>query len=283
MSSLASPPLFSAAATRARAGARDGRPSLKTEALRFSAAPALFAACCFAAGTLAARTVSHPPAFELVLLLLAAMLSGAASRAASRVVLLPLATVRLILGMVCSALQPGPSPQTALIGYGGRAPHAFEGRVARVGPVRLEETTVPFSAKIQEEYSQNLDLAVSSIGDAPGGAQRGAFGRRIAGAPHPGSAVQVAGGVRVTLYAPTEALLPSLACGASVRITLPVHEPDRFLDPGVWDSRAYMLGEGIAAVGSAKAGELTVLPGPAPGPPLARTAAFACRLHAIQQ
>src|SRR5450432_4131116 len=101
MSSLASPPIFSEPATRrlTRAQPRDRRRHLKTEPLRFSAAPALFAACCFAAGILAVRAVYHPPIIELVLMLAAAILAAIASRAAPRVVLLPLGCVWLTLGM----------------------------------------------------------------------------------------------------------------------------------------------------------------------------------------
>ena len=268
-----------------RSSAPGDRNHLKTDRLNFTAAPALFAVCCFAAGILAAQRFSHPPFVLLLLMLCAAAIAAAANRCSPRVVLPPLGTAWLILGLLCSAIQPSPDPQTALIAYAGRAEHRVEGRVTRIGPARLVQSAVPFSTRVDEEYSQQIDISVTSVG-LEGIEPKHGFLRSTPKAQPLHDDTQspaITGGIGVTLYAPIEAQLPSMNCGQAVALTLAFHQPDRFLDPGVWDSRAYMLTEGIAAVGSVKADALSFVPRTATSPPLSATQYFECRLHAIQQ
>jgi hypothetical protein len=66
------------------------RHHLKTDRLNFGSAPALFAACCFASGILAAKFVWHPAFFLIVLCLSAAALAAASMRSALRAALVPL-------------------------------------------------------------------------------------------------------------------------------------------------------------------------------------------------
>jgi competence protein ComEC len=254
----------------------------KTQPLSFAAAPALFAACCFAAGILAAHGLYQPPIFELLALLTAAILTAAASRFALRAVLVPLGCVWLVLGMACADVEPAPDPQTALIAHAGRDPELVTGRVVRIGPARIEQSTAPFSNKVTEEYSQQIDLAVVSIVAVPvhSHSRSPDVSTVTSGGPGPD---QIRGGIRVTVYAATASLLPSVACGMPVKVSTAIHQPDRFLDPGVWDSRAWMLAQGIAVVGSAKSDELNILHDATPIPPLTREVAFRCRLQAIQQ
>ena len=86
----------------------------------------------------------------------------------------------------------------------------------------------------------------------------------------------IAGGVRLTIYAPVDAAFPQLKCGDAFHATLAMHEPERYLDPGVWDSTAYLRQQGIAALASAKADAISVVHS-------ARRPAFSCWLHSLQQ
>ena len=118
----------------------------------------------------------------------------------------------------------------------------------RAGPVRTVMSTTPFSTKTHEEGSQQMDLRLNSPADLT---------------------------VRVTIYAPAEEAFPQIRCGDAVRATLTMHGEERFLDPGAWDAGAYLLRQGIGALGSAKAEKMAVVA-------TAKTQTFACRLHSLQ-
>ncbi|HEY0758137.1 MAG TPA: ComEC/Rec2 family competence protein [Acidisarcina sp.] len=291
MPTLAAPPLAAEPEVRpvppiAHSGRRH---RLKTSPLSFAANPALFAATAFAAGILSARYVPpHPPLLELLLLLAAAILAAIASRRAPRIVLAPLAAVWLITGMICAAIEPSPDPQTALIAATGRAPRVFTGEVFRLGTPRMEQIVAPFSNKVSEEYSQQIDISLDHASVESFPIARGWHRKAPPAAitrPSPQQSPDMApltGGVRLTVYAPTSAELPSLTCGTAMQVKLAVHQPDRFLDPGVWDARAYLLAEGIAAAGSARATEVTILP-TTTARHLSRSQSFHCRLYQLQQ
>jgi competence protein ComEC len=85
----------------------------------------------------------------------------------------------------------------------------------------------------------------------------------------------VKGGLRLSLYAPDGATMTPLHCGDTVAVTATIRPPERYRDPGVWDSPGWMLTQGIGAIGSAKAETLTVT-GQRGG------ASIACLQHTIQ-
>ncbi len=84
------------------------------------------------------------------------------------------------------------------------------------------------------------------------------------------------GGLRLSLYAPLGEQFRPFRCGDRLRFPAAIRAPERYNDPGVWDSTAYLLGQGIGALGSAKAGVVTV-------EAEAAQASFSCRLPAAQQ
>ena len=124
--------------------------------------------------------------------------------------------------------------------------------------MRIVESTAPFAQHGVAEKSQLLDLRVNAIADSPG------------------HSVPVSGGLRLSIYAPIEGPFQTFHCGDRLRLTAPIHAPERYNDPGVWDSTAYLLGQGIGALASAKAAAVTVEADP-------KRASLSCLLKAAQQ
>ncbi len=248
--SVATPPPFVPSTPAAPARAHT---SVKTTPLGFETAPALFALCGFAAGILEARWVWTPPALVLAAMVLAAGVSWAAARVAMRLALVPLACCWILLGALCGEIQPRPDPQKALIAAADTTSHMVEGRIVRMRPAQVVESSLPYTGERRQEKSQQFGVRVTRVD---------------------GRAVE--GGLSASMYAPVNAQLPAIACGVEVQVALRMHLPERYSDPGVWDGRAYMLEQGTSVVGSVKAAELTVLPGPA-------WPTMACRLQSLQQ
>jgi competence protein ComEC len=230
----------------------------RVEPLAFSAAPALFAACCFAAGVSLSHRLYAPPALVLLAGLLTATVVVTASRTAPRSVFLPLTLAWALAGLFCAEVHPRPDQQTGLLAQASNSAHEIRGEVNRAGPVRIVESTAPFAQHGEPEKSQLLDLQVESIADAAG------------------NSLPVNGGLRLSVYAPASEQLRPFRCGDRLRVTAPIHAPERYNDPGVWDSRAYLLGQGIGALASAKVAAVTVEAD-------RKEASLSCRLKAAQQ
>jgi competence protein ComEC len=253
MPALATPPPLAVPGTRSAVPGTPAAHHLKTEPLAFSNAPALFAACCFAGGILSARLHWSPPPVLLIAGLLASCVAWTANRVAVRMALIPLTLTWIALGALCFEIEPQVDPQAPLVAFANGASHAVEGRIVRLGPPRIVESSMPYTGERREEQSQVLDLRIYSVDAQP-----------------------VNGGLGITIYAPTNTTLPSLSCGDALRISLPIHLPDRYNDPGVWDGRAYMLQQGVSVLGSTKAPNLVALPG-------VRHPTMGCRLQSLQQ
>jgi len=231
----------------------------RAERLGFSAAPALFAACCFAAGVLLSHLLYEPPALALLAAMLAAASAIAASRIALRTVLLPVSLAWVLSGLFCAEIHPEPDPQTALLAHASNSSsHEIQGEVVRAGPVRIVESTAPFAQHREPEKSQSVDLRVATILDAPG--------KRL----------PVSGGLRLSIYAPVSEQFRPFRCGQQLRAMVSMHAPERYNDPGVWDSTGYLLGQGIGALASTKLAAVTVGTDQ-------KAASFSCRLKAAQQ
>ena len=181
------------------------------------------------------------PALLLFGLLLCGVLSLLAARSAHRVSLVPLGAIFLLLGAFCAETAPRPDPQRQLVQLADGTPHTLEGIIIRLGPVHHIEATMPFSDKTRVEQSEQIQLKLTSV-------------TAMDGTVRPFS-----GGVSLSLYAPLDVALPSLACANKVRTLATLRQPERYLDPGVWDERGYMLAEGIGAFGSSKAAAVTVI------------------------
>jgi competence protein ComEC len=195
-----------------------------------------------------------PPGILISAVLLVCLLCLVAARMALRVALLPLAFCWLMLGLLLSEIEPGPDPQTRLsviADAGGTT--AIYGEVTRTTPIRLTQSTSPFGSAVREERSESLDVRVASVDGQP-----------------------VSGGLRATVYAPTDQPFPAIHCGDRIRAKIAMHLPERYLDPGVWDATAWLRQQGIGVVGSLKASALTLTPRREHG-------GFHCWLHAVQQ
>ncbi|TCK71782.1 competence protein ComEC [Acidipila rosea] len=211
---------------------------LKTAA--FSRAPMLAAACCFAMGIALARQHWVTPAALLLALAAMAALTLWARRYALRVALLPLGCLFLLLGALCCEVAPQPDPQQALALLANHAPRTLEAEIVRLGPLKHTQSAAPFTGKLRDEHTQQIDLRVLAVGD------------------NPTHMKPVTGGLRLHLYAPASAMFPHLACGALLQVTTAMHEEERYLDPGVWDSGAWLRAQGIGALASSPASAVVV-------------------------
>ncbi len=216
-------------------------------------APALFAACCFAAGVLAADRWWMEPAWLLAGIVALAALTLLAARCAVRIVLVALGLLFLLLGAFCCELQPPVQPQRELAAIADGAEQSVTGEVVRIEPVRHATHTAFFGHKTSEEQVQRVDVRVASAGAAP---------------------IPMAGGLRLSLYAPIGGHLPALTCGTKLRVAAVMHTEQRYLDPGVWDTSAYLHEQGIGALGSAAADKAVLVGQGSPS--------LACRLHLLQ-
>lgn len=231
--------------------------AIEYDPVRFSRAPLLFAAIAFAAGILVANHWWIPPAWLGIAAILEGFLTIVTLRWRPRIALVPLAATWLLLGGFAAEVQPRPAAQNELRQLAQGAPVTVTGTIQRVSPVHRIVSFRPFSDEQITEQMQSLDLRVQAAGE-PGDRQQ-----------------QVGGGLRLSLYAPDDAVMTKLACNDLVTVTATIRPPERYRDPGVWNSPAWMLSQGIGIIGSAKAEKLTVA-GHASGH------SFACMQHALQ-
>jgi competence protein ComEC len=232
-------------------------------------APALVAAVCFAAGDAATWAVWLPTGRLLSGLVLLLAIGAVAVWRAERFALVAASSVCILLGMFCAEVQPRAASETPLSRIAEAIPAAgpatrregietapvIEGTVVRASGVRRTVSPVPYSDAIREEQSQQVDVRVTAVD-----------GKRLS-APE---------GVRLTVYAPAGARFPAMVCGATVRGRAGLHGEERFLDPGVWDAGAWLRQQGISALGSAHAEDVTVAVAD-------RRAGLLCRVHSAQQ
>jgi competence protein ComEC len=214
--------------------------AIEYDPVRFTRAPLLFAALAFAAGILITSRVWFAPAWLAIATLLEGLLAGAAARWRPRVALWPLAAAWLLLGGFAAEMQPLPAPQTELRLIAQNKPVTLTGTIERVSPIRRIVSFRPFSDQQITEQMQSVDLRVRS-------------------AAEPGDPLQpIQGGLRLSLYAPEDAVMTPLGCGNNVTVTATIKPPERYRDPGVWDSPAWMLSQGIGIIGSSRAEKLRV-------------------------
>jgi competence protein ComEC len=232
---------------------RPGSPVTKLGPVGFSSAPSLFAACCFALGIALSHLSYASPPVQLLAVMLFGLAALISIRIAPAVTLAPLALAWALSGLFCAEIHPWPDPQSALRAHSAGGPQTIQGEVVRAGPLRIVESTAPFAQHGAVERSQSLDLRVNTI-----------------------EGMSIRGGIRLTVYAPADKPFALFRCGDRLRLTTAVHTPERYNDPGVWDSTAYLLGQGIGAVATARAAAISLETQPP-------HASFSCRLKAAQQ
>jgi competence protein ComEC len=214
--------------------------AVEHDPVRFTRAPLLFAALAFAVGILFATRYWFSPAWLPVAAILEALLAAAATRWRPRIALWPLAATWLLLGGFAAEMQPRPAPQTELRQLPQNTPVTLTGTIERAGAIRRIVSFRPFSSEQIAEQVQSIDLRVRS-------------------AAEPGDPLQaVEGGLRLSLYAPANATMTPLGCGDLVTVTATIKPPERYRDPGVWDSPSWLLSQGIGIIGSTKSEKLHV-------------------------
>ena len=204
---------------------------------RVHTAPLLLAAACFAGGILLAHLHPFLPGLLGVALLLSLFVGAAVNLYAPRLTWSVTALVYVQLGIFCFSAAPGVDPQAEFAFLADGTSRSIEGEIVGVGPLRSVAAASPFSTKIREERTQQIDLRLQNIS-----------GAAVSSGSH--------AAVRVTLYAPVDAVFLVLRCGERLRGHLAMHTQERFLDPGVWDTTAYLHAQGIGALASAHAQDL---------------------------
>lgn len=233
------------------------------------AAPALFAALCFACGDCAARWFAPQTGQLLIAVLLGFAVSIVATLWVPRLALACCGVLLAIVGLFCAEVQPRPPMSTPLMRIAESTPtptasmrrhgvptgHSVEGRIVRTTAVRLIDSVAPYSEASRREQSQQVDLRVESVD---------------------GVALPQPEGLRLTLYAPAGVPLPDLRCGTALAGNVEMHTQERFLDPGVWDGSAWLQLQGIAALSSGHFADVHVAGD-------RRNQGFSCWVHAAQQ
>jgi competence protein ComEC len=226
-------------------------PKQNQPVLAILGAPALFIALCFACGDAAAHLVFLLPAHLLIAMAMLVIIATVAAIHAARIAPLPAAVLCIVLGAFCEEVQTQPPFTTPLERIAFATPtstpsirragiettHTVEGSVIRTTPLRQIESFTPYSDIVRHEHSQQIDLRVTSVD---------------------GQQLPTPEGLRLTLYAPADAAFPKLTCGAAVNGPVAMHTEERFLDPGVWDASAWLRQQGISALGSGHADQVTV-------------------------
>jgi competence protein ComEC len=242
-------------------------------------APLLAAAISFALGESLTQLPNSllRPAFLLPAGTLAlAALTLLALRRTLRLAVPAVLALWIAAGLWSAQLQPSTSPQTALLKYADGLSRNVEGRVVRIRtlPARTAQSTgIPGGDADPDQWdepgapSTSLDLAVTSIEYVT---------------PDTSSMVPIAGGIRATLFSAAAAQPPQLHCGDLVTLPLRLRTPERYRDPGAWQYADYLLEQNIAAIASASAAELRLLPAPRTRQIADLAARTQCRIFAAQ-
>lgn len=231
-----------------------GRVQQITARLSLENAPALFASLFLCFGILLGQHIWLVPGALLLILIVTGAITVFAMESSTRIAWVPLACCWLLLGLFLNEIQIAPDAQRRLVWLAENgATHTIEAEITRTTPVRVERSSSLFSGTVQQERSESIDLLIHSV-----------------------DGEQLTGGLRATIYSPSDDPFPALGCGDSVQTNLAMHTPERYLDPGVWDSTQWLLAQGIGVIGSVKAPALKIVGHVHHGP-------FFCWLRSLQQ
>jgi competence protein ComEC len=224
------------------------------EQLHFQLQPALFAAVALAAGIALTHLVWISPAWVLIVgCVPLACLSFASRRTPLAPV--PLLVFWMLLGFCMAEIQPRPAPQTSLIALADGTPHVIAGDIVRYGAARSISSLRPFTNERKQEQELSIQLAVTSVDGTP--------------------LTSKDAGMRLTIFAPADMHIVPVQCGDRMTVETALKLPQRYRDPGVWDARAWLAGQGISVLGAADA-RLILLP------IHAGRGTVACNIHALQ-
>jgi competence protein ComEC len=236
-----------------------------TSGLAANAMPLFHAAWLFAAGIAATQWLWLRSSWVLIAIAIIAALCALAAIRAQRIVLVPLASLWLLLGAWCAEMEPHPAPAPQLAALSDGLLRTVEGTVVDTGPLRTE-------------LEQNLDEPSLA---AP--TQR--IGLRVSLLEIVTDAIDeqqpVSGGVRLTVRwpatnpSPTADNIAPFRCGDRVRAVVRLLPPETYHDPGVWSRADYLLDQGVTSTASVGIDRVQRV-GHAPG------ASLACRAGSLQ-
>jgi len=221
-----------------------------TGAVSFRMAPVLLAVIAFTLGICFARVAWRSPLLLVLGILVAGSVTVAATRFTLRIATLPLFVTWLLLGAFAAQLAPVPDRQRALIANADMLQRRVTGHVTRVLQ-RQDPAT--------HEVQTQLDLAVDHVEEVT---------------PDVSRMIAVSGGLRASLYTTSENP-PTFACGEPLAVTIRMHVPEAYRDPGAFDQREYLLQQGIGALGVADPASVERLTGP-------RQVSLRCAAHSAQ-
>jgi competence protein ComEC len=226
-------------------------------------------AIAFAIGDRFAQRIWLLPSHLLIALTLFFVITPIAAFRAIRVAPFAAAIVCCMLGVFSAEVQPHPATATPLERIAFATPtstsatraagleltHTIEGAIIRTNPQRQVDSFAPYSDVVRHEISQQIDLRVSAVD---------------------GQNLPTPEGLRLTLYAPADATFPQLTCGKTLSGPVAMHTEERFLDPDVWDASAWLRQQGISALGSGHAAQVSVTA-------TNLRPSFNCSLHNVQE
>lgn len=238
------------------------------EPLRPRGVPMLLASLAFAAGILLARQW-HPPLTLVVGIALLLALACASLRWAPRVAWMAVLALWMGVGCWCAQMQAPSYRPTPLHPYADGLSRTVRGRVIAVRSLReatpIRGTPVaPVQPWLVEAGGwepesgpeiQGVDLALDAVEQVT---------------PNMSTMQPIAGGLRLTV---TGGVVP-LRCGEVIEIPVRLREPEVYRDPGAFSYADWLLGQGIAALGTAQEHRVRVLSAGTPG--------LQCRLSELQ-
>jgi competence protein ComEC len=223
----------------------------------------------FAAGILC-KGWWQPAADMLTTCILLLIVAAIAWRYAPRLAWFTVATVWVALGWTAAALEPAPQ-DNALLHYADELQRTVDARVVAIHPLppRTPATDTPETTGLENAFAaieparaatQSIDLDVQSIEDVTPGVSR---------------MQPIHGGIRVILFTKPGAATISPPCGAHVTLTVRLHPPQRYVDPGVFQYAELLASRGITVQSNAGANTLHILD--------SSQHTWACRIAAAQQ
>jgi competence protein ComEC len=227
----------------------------------------LLLALCFATGILC-RSWWQPAADMAVTCALLLLIAVVAWFRAPRLAWLAAGTLWIALGWAASALEPIPQDD-ALLQYTDDLQRNVEARITAIHPIAAPAVTVSEEHTDEDTYTppeptriaiSSVDLDVSAIEVLT---------------PDLSRMQPIHGGIHATLYSKPGTITTAPPCGARITLTVRLHQPQRFLDPGVWQYADQLAARGILAQSSADVSTLHVFDTTHPS--------ITCRLATAQQ
>jgi len=129
--------------------------------------------------------------------------------------------------------RPATDPSNTILPYANRQEIEVTAHVIREGNWQPREQT---------EFRQLIDLETEQI--------------KI-----DDKQIPVRAGIRIAIYSSDDAIASLFQYGQRLKFSTKLAPPHNFQDPGVFDYKAYLNENGIAALGSVKSAEIEILPG----------------------